>query len=82
MNAATVKEAISARKKFIAPVMVPTCERATAFWIDTTLTGNAVPSPSANTDSRTGSAQSGSAVSASAIPASAATEVPMTATRL
>src|SRR6267378_670734 len=52
-NAATVKEAISARKKFIAPVMVPTCERATEFCSETTLIGNAVPRPSANTDRST-----------------------------
>ncbi len=82
LNAATVNEAISARKKFIAPVMVPTCERATAFWMETTLTGNAVPRPSANTDSSTSSAHSGSAVSVSAPPNRVAQEVPMIATRL
>ena len=66
LNAATVNDAISARKKFIAPVTVPTCERATAFCSETTLTGNAVPRPSANTDSSASSAHSGSVVSASA----------------
>ncbi len=39
--------------------MVPTCERATAFCAETVLTGNAVPSPSANTDSSTSNTQSG-----------------------
>ena len=71
MNAATVKEAISARKKFIAPVTVPICERATEFCSETTLTGNVVPRPSANTDSSTSSPHSGSVVSASAQPATA-----------
>ena len=54
-EAATVNEAISARKKFIAPVMVPNCARATAFCIDTTLIGNAVPNPNAKIDSNTSS---------------------------
>ena len=46
-----MNDAISARKKFIAPVTVPICARATEFCSETTLTGNAVPSPSANSDS-------------------------------
>ena len=82
MNAATVNEAIRARKKFIAPVMVPTCERATEFCSETTLIGNAVPRPSANTESSTSSAHSGSVASAIAQPASDAQAVPMMATRL
>ena len=72
VNAATVNDAINARKKFIAPVAVPTCERATAFWIETTLTGNAVPSPNANSDSSTSNAHSGSGVANASAPASAA----------
>ena len=71
MNAATVNDAISARKKFIAPVTVPTCGRATEFCSETTLTGNVVPSPSANTDSSTSSAHSGSVVSAERATAAA-----------
>ena len=63
LNAATVNDAISARKKFIAPVTVPTWARDTEFCSETTLTGNVVPRPSANTDSSTSSAHSGSAVS-------------------
>ena len=51
-----MNEDISERKKFMAPVMVPTCERATAFCSETTLTGNAVPRPSAKIDSSTSSA--------------------------
>ena len=56
LNAATMNDAISARKKFIAPVAVPTWNRITEFCTDTTLTGNTVPSPSANTDSSASSA--------------------------
>ena len=77
-----MNEAISARKKFIAPVMVPICARATAFCIDTTLVGKAVPSPSAKIDSSTSMPHSGSVVSASAVALTAATEVPTMATRL
>ncbi len=62
LKAATMNDDISARKKFIAPVTVPICARATEFCSETTLTGNVVPSPSANSDSTTSSPHSGSVV--------------------
>ena len=65
MNAATVNDAISERKKFIAPVTVPICGRATAFCSETTLIGKVVPRPSAKIDSSTSSPHSGSVVIAS-----------------
>jgi hypothetical protein len=68
---------------FSAPVTVPTCERATAFWIETTLIGKVVPSPSANSDSRASSTHSGSGVAtASTAAIAAANALPMIATRL
>ena len=82
VKAATVKEDISARKKFIAPVTVPICGRATEFCSETTLTGNVVPRPSAKIDSTTNNPHRGSIVSARTQPEIAATDVPIMATRL
>ena len=79
---ATMKDAISARKKFIAPVAVPTWNRITEFCTDTTLTGNTVPSPSADTDSSASKVHNGIATIVSTAPASTANAVPMMATRL
>src|SRR5579871_7075453 len=81
-NTATVNEAISARKKFVAPVMVPTCDRATAFCDDTVETGKAVPRPSAKIDNSTKSTHNGIGASISAPLDSAAITVPTIATRL
>ena len=81
-NIATVKDAINARKKLVAPVMVPTCDRATAFCDDTVETGKAVPNPNANIDSNTSNTHSGIGASINAAAAMAATIVPMIATRL
>jgi len=63
-------------------VMVPTCDRATAFCDETVLTGNAVPKPIANTDSSTSNPTAAWQKNASAPPANAAINVPMMATRL
>ena len=82
VNTATVNDAISARKKFVAPVMVPTCDRATEFCAETVVTGNAVPRPNANNDSSTSITHSGINVSARTPPASAAQKHPITATCL
>src|SRR5437660_866586 len=60
VNAATVNEDISERKKFIAPVTVPIWARATEFCSDTTLIGKVVPRPSEKIDSSTNSPHSGS----------------------
>src|SRR3954462_8112577 len=75
VNAATVNEAISARKKFMDPVTVPTWDRDTEFCNETPLTGNLVPIPNAINESSTSSAQSCNTVTASAQPSSAAHEV-------
>ena len=80
--AATVNEDASARKKFIAPVTVPTWARATAFWIDTTVIGKVVPRPNEKIDSSTSMPQSGRCVSASAAPETVAMRSPTIATRL
>ena len=45
LKAATMNDDISARKKFIAPVTVPICARATEFCSETTLTGNVRAEP-------------------------------------
>ena len=82
LKAATMNDDISARKKFIAPVTVPICARATAFCSETTLTGKVVPSPSANSDSTTSKPHSGSVVTVSTTPKIAAADVPAIATRL
>ena len=82
VNAATVKDDISERKKFIAPVTVPICARATEFCSETTLTGNVVPSPSANSDSTTSKPHSGSVVTVNIAPKIVAADVPAMATRL
>ena len=82
LKAATVNDDISERKKFIAPVTVPICARATEFCSETTLTGNVVPSPSANSDSTISKTHSGSVVTVSTAPKIAAAEVPAIATRL
>src|SRR4029077_9616766 len=82
LNTATVKEAIRARKKFTAPVTVPTCERATAFCAETVETGNAVPRPTANIESSTSNSQSGIGASARTAPVTAPQSVPTMATRL
>ena len=82
VNAATVNDAIRARKKFMAPVAVPICARATAFWIETTLTGKTVPRPSANTDNSASSDHSGIGVAIiSPHAVSAETQLPAIATR-
>src|SRR5450432_2014215 len=69
LKAATVNEDIIARKKFIAPVMVPTWERVTEFCSATTLTGKAVPSPMPNTESSTSKPHKGGEVRVIATPA-------------
>ena len=82
MNTATVNDALSERKKFNAPVKVPTCERTTEFCAETVVTGNTVPRPSANSDSSTSNTHSGMNVDASPPPANAPHNAPMIATRL
>ena len=81
-NTATVNDAIKARKKLVAPVIVPIWERATAFCDDTVETGNAVPNPNAKIDSNISSTQSGIGANISAAAVTAATVVPIMATRL
>ena len=61
---------------------MPIWARATEFCSETTLTGNVVPSPSANSDSTIRNPHSGSVVTVSTTPKVVAAEVPAIATRL